>query len=193
MTTNENPAAIRVCAIADIECSRGCGTGECKREQPACRACDAGVCSVHGPEQRMAGVKVGDSQPAAAPIPEDCDVRNILLDVVPGEDGEGQEVYARNVADVERLLSEMGEKLDAVDAAKQPAPAPADERAAKISDYLNAPGMWAQVYCCAVFVRGWPSDMARGAADEAVKEFGDAACKTVADLTHTLDEVLRVD
>ncbi|CAJ4108352.1 Uncharacterised protein [Burkholderia pseudomallei] len=132
-------------------------------------------------------------QPAAAPIPEDCDVRNILLDVVPGEDGEGQEVYARNIADVERLLSEMGEKLDAVDAAKQPAPSPADERAAKISDYLNAPGMWAQVYCCAVFVRGWPSDMARSAADEAAKEFGDAACKTVADLTHTLDEVLRVD
>ncbi|VBH35066.1 gp39 [Burkholderia pseudomallei] len=72
------------------------------------------------------------SQPAAAPIPEDCDVRNILLDVVPGEDGEGQEVYARNVADVERLLSEMGEKLDA---AKQPAPSPAEERAAS----------W---YCC---------------------------------------------
>ncbi|MCW3543483.1 hypothetical protein [Burkholderia cenocepacia] len=67
-------------------------------------------------------------QPAAAPIPEDCDVRNILLAVVPGKDGEGQEVYARNVADVERLLSEMGEKLDAVDAAKQPAPSPADER-----------------------------------------------------------------
>ncbi|MDN8066295.1 hypothetical protein [Burkholderia vietnamiensis] len=69
----------------------------------------------------------------------------------------------------------------------------ADERAAKIHDYLNAPGMWAQIYCCAVFVRGCPSDMARSAADEAVKEFGDAACKTVADLTHTLDEVLRVD
>ncbi|ARL57151.1 hypothetical protein [Burkholderia pseudomallei] len=74
-----------------------------------------------------------------------------------------------------------------------PAPSPADERAAQVSDYLNAPGMWAQVYCCAVFVKGWPSDMARSAADEAVKEFGDAACKTVADLTHTLDEVLRMD
>lgn len=34
-----NPAAVRVCAIADIQCSRGCGTGPCKREaeslQPA--------------------------------------------------------------------------------------------------------------------------------------------------------------
>lgn len=35
MTTNENSAAVRVCAIADIQCSRGCGTGACKREQPA--------------------------------------------------------------------------------------------------------------------------------------------------------------
>lgn len=47
MTTNENPAAVRVCAISDVECSRGCGTGECKREREA-----------HYP----------DSQPAAAPI-----------------------------------------------------------------------------------------------------------------------------
>ncbi|CAJ2836655.1 hypothetical protein [Burkholderia pseudomallei] len=79
-------------------------------------------------------LRAESSQPAAAPIPEDCDVRNILLDVVPGEDGEGQEVYARNVADVERLLSEMGEKLDA---AKQPAPSPVDERAAFDSEVGN--------------------------------------------------------
>lgn len=79
-------------------------------------------------------LRAESSQPAAPPIPEDCDVRNILLDVVPGEDGEGQEVYARNVADVERLLSEMGEKLDA---AKQPAPSPVDERAAFDSEVGN--------------------------------------------------------
>ncbi|MBR8084588.1 MULTISPECIES: hypothetical protein [Burkholderia cepacia complex] len=72
-------------------------------------------------------------------------------------------------------------------------PTSADQRAAKISDYLNAPGMWAQVYCCAVFVRGCPSDVARSAADAAVKEFGDTACKTVGVLAHTLDEVLRVN
>lgn len=70
------------------------------------------------------------SQPAAAPIPEDCDVRSILLDVVPGADGEGREVYARNVDDVKRLLSEMGDRLEDVDAAKRLAPSPADERAA---------------------------------------------------------------
>ncbi|MGN8190318.1 hypothetical protein ACTJLD_30475 [Burkholderia sp. 22088] len=44
MTTNENPAAVRVCAIADIQCSRGCGTGACKREaeslQPAAAPID---------------------------------------------------------------------------------------------------------------------------------------------------------
>ncbi|WP_233343516.1 hypothetical protein [Burkholderia cepacia] len=35
MSNEKNYAAVRVCAIADIECSRGCGTGACKREQPA--------------------------------------------------------------------------------------------------------------------------------------------------------------
>lgn len=119
-------------------------------------------------------------QPAAAPIDErpcivrdDCKWPACRLDcVIDSRDQKARE--GKSLADLT-------------------APSPADERAAKISDYMNAPGMWAQVYCCAVFVRGWPSDMARSAADEAVKEFGDAACKTVADLTHTLNEVLRVD
>lgn len=31
----QSRAAVRVCSIADAECSRGCGTGACKREQPA--------------------------------------------------------------------------------------------------------------------------------------------------------------
>jgi hypothetical protein len=44
-------------------------------------------------------------------IPADCDVRKIMLRVVPG-DGSGQEVYARNVAEVEGLLSDMGLKLE---------------------------------------------------------------------------------
>lgn len=29
---NKQPAAVRVCAISDVECSRGCGTGACKKE-----------------------------------------------------------------------------------------------------------------------------------------------------------------
>lgn len=40
-------------------------------------------------------------------------VTRILLDVVPGEDGEGEEVYAQSVKDVEEVLSDMGERLEA--------------------------------------------------------------------------------
>lgn len=29
---NKQAAAVRVCAISDVECSRGCGTGACKKE-----------------------------------------------------------------------------------------------------------------------------------------------------------------
>jgi hypothetical protein len=58
------------------------------------------------------------ASPQAMAIPDDCDVRKILLRVVPG-DGSGHEVYARNVADVEELLSDMGERLEAT--ATQPA------------------------------------------------------------------------
>lgn len=35
MSNEKNCAAIRVCKIADIECSRNCGTGDCKREREA--------------------------------------------------------------------------------------------------------------------------------------------------------------
>jgi hypothetical protein len=44
-------------------------------------------------------------------LPENCDVRKILLRVVPG-DGSGHEVYAKDIADVEQLLSEMGERIE---------------------------------------------------------------------------------
>lgn len=39
-------------------------------------------------------------------------VTNIMLAVVPGEDGGGQEIYAESVDDVVSLLSDMGERLD---------------------------------------------------------------------------------
>lgn len=39
-------------------------------------------------------------------------VTRILLDVVPGEDGMGEEVYARSVKDVEEVLADMGERLE---------------------------------------------------------------------------------
>lgn len=69
------------------------------------------------------------ASPAAEAVPDDCDVRKILLNVVPGMDGEGHEVCARNVADVEQLLSEMGERLDAFESTPQPAPADAPAEA----------------------------------------------------------------
>lgn len=49
--------------------------------------------------------------PAVAQVPQDCDVRTILLDVAPG-DGDGVEVYARSVADVEDKLTRLGEELE---------------------------------------------------------------------------------
>lgn len=40
------------------------------------------------------------------------DVRRILLDVVPGPDGEGVEVYAKSIEEVENKLSELATKLE---------------------------------------------------------------------------------
>jgi len=46
---------------------------------------------------------------------EALDVRNIMVDVVPGPDGMGHEVYATSVSDVVRLLTDLGEKAEEVD------------------------------------------------------------------------------
>jgi len=54
-------------------------------------------------------------------IPDDCDVRKILLCVVPG-DGSGHEVYAKNIGDVEQLLIELGERLEEFESARAAAP-----------------------------------------------------------------------
>lgn len=88
-------------------------------------------------------------QPAAAPIPADCDVRAILLDVVPGESGEGEEVYAKNVDDVRRVLSEMGERLEDISAAA-PTPAQAAEPVAWVRKHpdtgeLSGDWLWNDV------------------------------------------------
>lgn len=51
--------------------------------------------------------------PIAAPrdgVPPALDVRRILLDVVPG-DGDGLEVYAESVADVESRMTELWERI----------------------------------------------------------------------------------
>lgn len=52
--------------------------------------------------------------PAQQPaVPAEFDVRTILLDVVPG-DGSGLEVYAKNVGDVERVLTELSESEESL-------------------------------------------------------------------------------
>ncbi len=48
---------------------------------------------------------------AQEPVPADCDVRKILLEIVPG-DGDGFEVFAKNVADVEAKLCDLGGRLE---------------------------------------------------------------------------------
>lgn len=45
-------------------------------------------------------------------VPLEFDVRRILLDVTPGWDGMGEEVYAKSVADVEKRLGDLGERLE---------------------------------------------------------------------------------
>lgn len=45
-------------------------------------------------------------------VAADCDVRTIMLDVVPGWDGEGVEVYAKSVAEVEAKLGEIWTELE---------------------------------------------------------------------------------
>lgn len=52
------------------------------------------------------------AQQAAQPVPPECDVRRIMVDVVPGEDGGGHEVYAKNVTEVEDVLTRQAERIE---------------------------------------------------------------------------------
>lgn len=45
-------------------------------------------------------------------IPSELDVRRIMLDVTPGPDGMGHEVFAKNTQEVEALLTSLGEQLE---------------------------------------------------------------------------------
>lgn len=47
----------------------------------------------------------------ATPIPPELDVRKIMINVIPGPDGEGVEIYAKNVAEIEELLGLLYEQL----------------------------------------------------------------------------------
>lgn len=57
-------------------------------------------------------VEGGHPTRSQATLPVEFDVRKIMLSVVPGVDGMGHEIYAKSVADVEKVLGEQGEKLE---------------------------------------------------------------------------------
>ncbi|MBR8434786.1 hypothetical protein KDW37_28895 [Burkholderia cenocepacia] len=97
-----NRAAVRVCAISDVECSRDCGTGFCKREREA---------------------RYPVEQHEAAPaIDGDGDL--VLVE-------RGLLGAACRAIDKKRDAPKVLEKLRAITSApKQPEPTAADERAA---------------------------------------------------------------
>jgi hypothetical protein len=94
-----------------------CDSCEEAKAQPAPNAdCLARACN-------LAGIGYSDFlkikaympiNPLTAPdvaLDKQFDVRNIILDIVPGN-GDGLEVYAKSVADVEKKLSELGAELE---------------------------------------------------------------------------------
>ena len=61
------------------------------------------------------------------PIAPELDVTKILLNVVPGYDGEGLEIYAKSVDDVVALLTKQGERIEELESRVAGAPvAPAE-------------------------------------------------------------------
>ncbi len=48
------------------------------------------------------------------------DVTSIMLDVVPGADGEGVEIFAKTSADVVRKLTEMGQRIEELESCHSP-------------------------------------------------------------------------
>lgn len=65
------------------------------------------------------GTKLYTAQSPA--VGADRDVTRILLDVVPGIDGMGEEVYAKSVAEVEAVLTRMGQQIEDLAGAAQDA------------------------------------------------------------------------
>lgn len=52
-------------------------------------------------------------------VPADCDVRRVVINVVPGPEGEGVEIYATSVKQVEEKMGELGEQLEDAKSALQ--------------------------------------------------------------------------
>lgn len=88
--------------------------------------------------------------------PPECDVRKILLRVVPG-DGNGEEVYAKNVREVEDLLTEMGQRIEELEGAEQPdlADTEVNEKLRALADRIDHEQLWQRP---GMEIRDWPQD-----------------------------------
>lgn len=72
---------------------------------------DVWLCTTAALRQSEAAKPEPQAQ-AGEPIPENCDVRKILVAVIPDMEGDPVEVYAESVADVEERMGEMGRRLE---------------------------------------------------------------------------------
>jgi len=65
---------------------------------------------------------------------EALSVTNILIDIVPGDEGNGEEVYAASVADIEKLIGRLGEKAEDYELETVPLRRQRDELRGKLSE-----------------------------------------------------------
>ena len=77
---------------------------ELESARPICPDCTKKI-------DEAAGVDVAALNRRIAEL-EEMSASSIMIKVVPGEDGMGEEIYAKSVSDVERLLTRFSEKLE---------------------------------------------------------------------------------
>ncbi len=73
--------------------------------------------------------------------PGACDVRKIMVDVVPGPHGMGVEIYARNNKHLEEVLSHLSNKVDLADQARYRAEAKHGELLRRLVETTNTPNL----------------------------------------------------
>lgn len=89
-----------------------------------CNACSETLAFAK-PEEMHEALKQSEEDNAALRA---LSVANIMLDVVPGEDGMGEEIYARSVDGVVAVLSKLGDRVETLE----------DENAALWADLASA-------------------------------------------------------
>lgn len=93
--------AIRVCAISDIECSRGCGTGACKKEATPVEACahdyvrTDGVCTECGGSTKIANCR-SEHCPQAAQHAERAAFIEAYMAARPASEAQASDVFDNN-------------------------------------------------------------------------------------------------